>query len=145
MYRSLFGDDVFAQFGRLQRQMQQAFDLTSPSIRGLAGGFPAINVGHTPASTEIYAFVPGIDPSQVDVTIDRGVLSISGERQPAFGDSDAKLTLHSNERFDGHFRRVVSLPDDSDPASVQASCRDGVLHVSVKRRESAQPRRIEVQ
>lgn len=144
MYRSLFDDDLFAQMDRLQRQMQQAFDLTSPSIRGLAGGFPAVNVGHTPGSTEIYAFVPGIDPARIDVTVDRGVLSISGERDPAVGVSDAKLTLHSNERFDGRFRRVIGLPDDSDPTAVQASCRDGVLHVSVKRRESAQPRRIEV-
>lgn len=72
MYRSLFGGDLFAQIDRLQRQMQQAFDLTSPSIRGWAGGFPAVNVGHTPASTEIYAFVPGVDPAQIGVTIDRG-------------------------------------------------------------------------
>jgi len=145
MYRSLFGGDLFAQIDRLQRQMQQAFDLTSPSIRGWAGGFPAVNVGHTPASTEIYAFVPGVDPAQIGVTIDRGVLSISGERQPAVGASNDKLTLHGNERFDGRFCRVISLPEDSDPAAVQASCRDGVLHVSVKRRESAQPRRIPVQ
>ena len=59
--------------------------------------------------------------------------------------SDAKLTLHSNERFDGRFRRVVSLPDDSDPNAVSADCRDGVLHISVKRREAALPRRIEIQ
>jgi HSP20 family protein len=145
MYRSFFGDDLFAQLDRLQRQMQQAFDLTSPSIRGLAGGFPAINVGHTSGSTEIYAFVPGVDPSRIDVTVDRGVLSISGERQAAVDAGDAQRTVHSNERFDGQFRRVISLPDDSDPATIQASCRDGVLHVSVKRRESALPRRIEVQ
>lgn len=42
----------------------------SPSIRGWAGGFPAVNVGHTPGSTEVYAFVP---PAQIGVTIDRGV------------------------------------------------------------------------
>lgn len=145
LYRSLFGDDLFAQMDRLQRQMQQAFDLTAPSIRGLAGGFPAINVGHTPNSTEIYAFVPGIDPAQIDVTVDRGVMLISGQRDSAVGRSDAKRTLHSNERFDGRFRRVISLPEDSDPSSVQASCRDGVLHISIKRRESEQPRRIDVQ
>lgn len=145
MYRSLFGDDLFAQLERLQRQMQQAFELTTPSIRGLAAGFPEVNVGHTPTSTEIYAFVPGIDPAQIEVTVDRGVLSISGQRTGSVGESDAKPTLHTNERFDGSFRRVVSLTDDSDPTSVQARYRDGVLHISVKRLESAQPRRIEVQ
>ncbi len=60
-------------------------------------------------------------------------------------DSNGKSTAHINERFEGRFRRVVSLPDDLDPSAVNASYRDGVLHVSVRRRESAQPRRIEVQ
>ena len=145
MYRSLFSGDLFAEVDRLQRQLQQAFDNATPSIRGFAGGFPAVNVGQTPASTEIYAFVPGIDPARIEVTLDRGVLSITGERAAAVAPSDAKLTLHSNERFDGRFRRVVSLPDDIDPNAVAASYRDGVLHVSIQRRAAAQPRRIEVQ
>ncbi len=53
--------------------------------------------------------------------------------------------MHVNERFEGRFSRVLSLPDDIDPGAVDASYRDGVLRVSVQRRESAQPRRIEVQ
>ena len=145
MYRSLFSGDLFADMDRLQRQLEQAFDLSSPSIRGSAGGFPAVNVGHTPGTTDIYAFVPGIDPARIDVTLDRGVLSISGERSPVPAAGDAKLTLHAKERFNGRFRRVISLPEDSDTGSVQAECRDGVLHISVKRREAAQPRRIQVQ
>ncbi len=145
MYRNPYSVNLFHQMDRLQRELQQAFELTTPSIRGHASGFPAVNVGHTPGSTEIYAFVPGIDPAKIDVTIDRGVLSISGERQAAVGPSDAKVTLHGNERFAGRFQRVISLPEDSDPAGVEATCRDGVLHLSVKRRESAQPRRIDVQ
>ena len=145
MYRSPFPGDLFAELDRLQRQMQQAFDLSSPSIRGIARGYPALNVGNTPGSTEIYAFVPGIDPAKVEVTLDRGVLTIAGERRATLPDQDSKASVHIHERFDGRFRRVVSLPDDIDPAGVTADYRDGVLHVSVKRRESAQPRRIEVQ
>jgi HSP20 family protein len=53
--------------------------------------------------------------------------------------------VHINERFAGRFRRVVSLTEDADPESVSAQYRDGVLHISVRRRESAQPRRITVQ
>ncbi len=145
MYRSLFPRDMFAEMDRLAREMQQAFDLT-PTIRGYSrGGFPALNVGSTPTGVEIYAFAPGIDPAKVEVNLDRGVLTISGERAPSAPRGDEKTTLHVNERFDGRFRRVVSLPDDIDPNAVSADYRDGVLHVSVKRRESAQPRRIEVQ
>jgi HSP20 family protein len=145
MYRSLFPRDVFAELDRLQRDMSTAFDY-SPSIRGLGrGGYPALNVGSTPTSVEIYAFAPGIDPAAVEINLDRGVLTIDGERKSTLPAGDEKTTLHLNERFDGRFRRVVSLPDDIDPAGVTADYRDGVLHVSVKRRESAQPRRIEVQ
>lgn len=145
MYRSLFPRDAFADLDRLQQEIQGLFDM-SPSIRGLGrGGYPAVNVGGTPASVEVYVFAPGIEPSAIDVNLDRGVLTISGERSNALPDSDEKTALHTNERFTGRFRRVISLPDDIDPHGVNASYRDGVLHVSVKRRESSQPRRIEVQ
>ena len=146
MYRSLFPRDVFADLDRLQREMQEAFDL-SPSIRGFGrGGFPALNVGGTPQSVEIYAFAPGLDPATMEVNLDRGVLTIAGERQANLpGDDEDKAAVHINERFAGRFRRVVSLSDDVDPNGVSADYRDGVLHISVKRRESAQPRRITVQ
>jgi len=146
MYRSFFARDVFAELDRLQREMQEAFDL-SPSIRGIGrGGFPALNVGGTPHSVEIYAFAPGLDPATMEVNMDRGLLTIAGERTPELpsGD-DAEAAVHINERFGGRFRRVVSLADDVDPNSVTADYRDGVLHIHVKRHESSQPRRIAVQ
>lgn len=145
MYQSLFSRDLFAELDRLQREMQQAFD-QSPTIRGHArGGYPALNIGGTPSSVEIYAFAPGLDPAAIDVNLDRGVLTLAGERKPDLPKTDEKTTLHANERFSGRFRRVVSLPDDVDPNAVTANYRDGVLHVSIQRRASAQPRRIEVQ
>ena len=145
MYRSLFPRDVFAELDRLQREMREAFDL-SPSIRGFGrGGFPALNVGGTPQSVEIYAFAPGLDPAKLDVNLDRGVLTIAGERPADLPADDAKAAVHINERFAGRFRRVVTLPDDVDPNGVSADYRDGVLHISVKRREAAQPRSISVQ
>jgi HSP20 family protein len=145
MYRSLYPRDMFAELERLQREMQQAFDL-SPSIRGIGrGGFPALNAGGTPQTVDIYAFAPGLDPATLDLNLDRGVLTIAGERKAVLPKQDEKTAVHINERFAGRFRRVVSLPDDVDPNGVSAAYRDGVLHVSVKRRESAQPRRINVQ
>jgi HSP20 family protein len=145
MYRSLFSRDLFAEMDRLQREMQQALD-QSPTIRGYArGGYPALNVGGTPTSVEVYAFAPGLDPAAIDVNLDRGVLTLAGERKADLPKSDEKTTLHANERFSGRFRRVVSLPDDIDPSAVTAKYTDGVLHVSIQRRASAQPRRIEVQ
>ena len=72
---SLFPRDLFAELERLQRQVQQSFEV-SPSIRGYASGrFPALNVAATPDSAEIYAFAAGLDPQSIHVQLERGVLS----------------------------------------------------------------------
>lgn len=145
MFGSFFPRDVLAELDRLQRDVQQSFEI-SPNIRGLGRGtYPALNVGGTPQSVEIYAFTPGLDPATLEVNLDRGVLTIAGERKATLPAQDAKTTVHIHERFDGRFRRVMTLPDDADPSGVSASCRDGILHISVKRREATQPRRINVQ
>jgi len=144
MYRTLFPSTFFAELDRLQREMQR-FAGPTTSIRGFGrNGFPALNIGGTPDSVEIYAFAPGLDPKTLDVTIERGVLSLSGERHSDLPADDSKASIHINERFDGRFRRAVSLSDDVDPENVAADYNDGVVHISIKRRASAQPRRIEI-
>jgi HSP20 family protein len=144
MDQSLFPRDVFAELDRLQRQIQQSFEL-SPSIRGLArGAYPALNVAATPQSAEVYAFAPGLDPSSIEVQIERGVLSVSGERAATLPRDEERSSVHVNERFAGRFHRVITLTDDLDPNEVRASYRDGVLHVSIARQKAAQPRRVEV-
>ena len=147
LFGSLFPRDVLAELDRLQRELQQSFEI-SPSIRGFGrGGFPALNVGGTSQSIEIYAFAPGIDASTLEVNLDRGLLTIAGERKadlPGGNGGDAKVNVHINERFHGQFRRVLTLPDDVDANSVDAKYRDGIVHISIKRREEAQPRRISV-
>ena len=154
MYASLlnFPGAFFGDFERLRRELDDAFDTGGlpASIRSVApGAFPAINVGNTAQSLEVYAFAPGIDASKVEVTVDRGVLAIAGERPSDLPAADsktgAKPSVFSRERTSGTFRRAISLPDDADPAQVSASYRDGVLHVSVARRQAAQPTRITVQ
>ena len=144
-YRTLLPTDVLAQLERMQRAAQHNLDFT-PSIRGASrSGYPAMNVGQTPRSVEVFAFAPGLDPASIDVQIEKGVLTVAGERASLAPPKEAKATLHIDERFSGRFRRVVSLPDDIDPNAVNARYRDGVLHVSVSRRETSQPRRIDIQ
>jgi HSP20 family protein len=145
MYRTLFPGDFFANLDRLQREFQR-YSGPASSIRGFGrGGFPALNVGSTPESVEIYAFAPGLDPATVDVTVDRGVLTLSGERKSELPGDGTKAAIHINERFAGSFRRVVSLSDDVDQESTNAKYSDGVLHISIKRRTAAQSRRINIQ
>ena len=141
---SFFPRDFLAELDRLQRQVQQASEF-SPSIRGIArGGYPAINIGSTAESAEVYAFAPGLDPASIELNLERGVLSIAGERKSEPALDDAKSSVHIRERFAGRFHRVVALSDDLDPASVDAKYRDGVLHISIKRAASSMPRRINV-
>lgn len=150
MYESFLNHpySLFGQFERLRRELDDAFGVSGlpNSIRSVAQGtFPAINVGRTATSVEIYAFAPGLDASKIDVTLDRGVLRISGERASGIPSDDRQVQVHARERGAGSFTRAISLPDDVDPAHVNASYRDGVLQVSIARRESAQPKRITVQ
>lgn len=141
-YRSFFPRDLFAELGRLQQEMTQSLE-PGPNIRGLTRGYPALNVGGTPQAVDVYAFAPGLDPATIDLQIERGVLTIAGERKAEA--VPEKAMRHIDERFAGSFRRVVALPDDIDAAAVAARYRDGVLHIHIPRREEAQPRRIQVQ
>lgn len=141
---------VLGEFERMRRELDELFGASGmpASIRSVApGSFPALNVGHTPDSVEIHAFAPGVDPAKVEVTLDRGVLTIAGERASTLpGDEDGKkVNVYSRERVSGPFRRTVSLPEDIDPAQVQATYRDGVLRVSIARRAAARPQRIAIQ
>lgn len=146
MYRSLFARDLFSDLERLQRDLSAVFE-PSPSIRGLSrGGYPALNVGSSPEAVEVYAFAPGLEPSSIKLDLDRGVLSIAGERAATLPEqSDEKVTLHQAERFAGRFRRVLSLPEDIDPNAVSASYRDGLLHIRIPRKAASAARRIEIQ
>jgi HSP20 family protein len=145
MYQSLFPRDLYAELDRLQREMREAFDL-SPSIRGLGrGGFPALNIGGTPQSVEIFAFAPGLDPATVEINLDRGVLTIAGERPANLpADDNDKAAVHIKERFSGRYRRVFTLSKELDPGKVSAEFKHGVLDLRIPKAEHAKPRRIEV-
>ncbi|CAA9431814.1 MAG: Molecular chaperone (small heat shock protein) [uncultured Ramlibacter sp.] len=138
--------DVFGELNRLQSVLDQVFrPLERSSIRALSGAaFPVINVGTTPESIEILAMAPGLDPNSLQVTADRGLLILAGERKSALPEQRDGSSVYAQERFTGSFRRVVSLPEDADPGRIEARYRDGILRVTVAKRESSKPRRIEV-
>ena len=149
MYASLtrFPGDMFADFEALQRQVEQLLGNRGwpSSIRASGrGAFPAINMGVTADAVEIYAFAPGINPAKLEVNVDRGVLTIAGERASDLPGDSEKVSVYSDERFSGTFKRAVSLPDDADASRIQAKYRDGILRITVPKRENAKARRIEI-
>lgn len=145
MYRALFPGDLFAEFDRLQRAAQRLAG-PSTSLRGVGRtGFPQINVGGTQDSIDVYAFAPGLDPAKIDVSIERGVLTISGERLSELPSDSRQTATHLTERFSGKFSRAISVADDADPNHVTAKYTDGVLHVTIKRAQAAKRRSIAIQ
>ncbi len=136
---------LFAEFRRLEQEMDELLSGSTPwtgGIRSLPPGtFPAINVGGTDENVTVYLVAPGIDPKQLDISIQQNMLTVSGRRELQV---QPEATYYRRERFNGEFRRVISLPEDVDSDKVEATYRDGIVQVSVRRRETARPRQIEV-
>ena len=148
MFESLFTsfgpDSLFDEFRRLENQMDQLFG-SSPWPAGLRavqrGTFPPLNVGATPERVDVYLFAANLDPKSLDLSIQQNLLAVSGSRKVEVNES---ADYYRRERFDGDFRRVITLPDDVDPERVEAKYRDGILQITIQRRESAWPRQITV-
>ncbi|NYE22255.1 Hsp20/alpha crystallin family protein [Pigmentiphaga litoralis] len=139
--------DFASDFEAIRSQMDDIFRSlgVSSDIRAYSRGFPSLNIGSTPDAVELVAFVPGVDAASLQVTIDKGLLTIAGERQSAIPRDVAGLNVYAQERRHGAFRRVVELPQDADPDAVDASYVDGCLRITVRKRESSKPRLIPVQ
>jgi HSP20 family protein len=148
MMNASFGPapDMFRELNRLQSVLDQVFrPAERSSIRPLTGTtFPVLNVGTTPETIEVMALAPGLDPKSLQLTVDRGVLTIAGERQSEIPEEGDGLSIYAQERFTGSFRRVVSLPEEADAGKVDASYRDGILRITVAKHEASKPRRIEI-
>lgn len=144
-YLSGFNTDLFDEFDRMRQRMDGLFGgwPGATGIRSMSGGaFPTVNVGASPEQVDVYVFAAGIDPSSLDISLQQNLLSIAGERKI---DAPEDVQFYRQERFGGDFRRTITLPDDVDPDQVKASYRDGVLHITVQRRETVKPRQIEVE
>ena len=133
---------VFDEFRRLETEMDQILGRWAwpAGIRAVRRGtFPPINVGATPDRVDVYVFAGGVDPKTLDISMQQNLLAVSGSRKL---EVDEAADYYRRERFEGEFRRVITLPDDVDPERVDAKYRDGVLQITIQRREAAQPRQI---
>jgi HSP20 family protein len=111
-----------------------------------SGWTPALDLYQDNDNVVATVELPGMRKEDIDISLHDGVLTIAGERPADLpSEEGGKAAVHINERFSGRFRRVISLSEDVDPNGVSATYLDGILHVTAKRRESAQPRRINVQ
>jgi HSP20 family protein len=91
----------------------------------------------------IHADLPGVEPKNIDVSLEKGVLTIRGRRD--LESRDEKRGFRRVERVSGEFFRRFSLPDTADSQSVKARFTNGVLEVSIPKQAQVLPRRISVE
>jgi len=135
---------LFDEFRRMEQGIDQMLGRRADrqGIRSVARGtFPPANIGVTEDEVHVYLFAPGLDAKSFNISVQQNLLSISGTRVLPINE---KATYFRQERFDGEFRRVITLPEDVDPERIEAKYRNGVLQIVVRRRVTAKPRQIQV-
>ncbi len=136
--------DLFNQFSRLQNDLEQIWGSPSgpASIRAVArGSYPSINIGMTGTGVEIYVFAAGLDQKSIDLSVQRNLVTITGETTSVQPES---TSAYLKERHVGQFRRVLALPEDVDPESASAKYTNGILQISFQRKAESRPRKIQV-
>jgi HSP20 family protein len=122
-------------------QFERQFNRLAQRSLGSGAGMPMDGVRRD-GEVALRFDLPGVDPASIDLTVDRGVLTVSAKRDEEYAENDKPFI---RERITGTFTRRVYLSDDLDTSAVKASFTDGVLSVRIPVAEKAQPRRIEIQ
>jgi HSP20 family protein len=124
----------------MEREVNRLFgEFTGP--RGAA--FPPINIYTNNDGATVTAELPGIDPKDLDITVQDRSLVLRGERKaPEVGEDE---TWHRRERAFGQFTRSVELPFAVDSENIEATYRDGILEIELHRSEADKPKKITVQ
>jgi HSP20 family protein len=135
---------------QLQNEINRVFGNLndSESSSATAEWMPAVDVLEYSDRFELLVDLPGVEPQAVEVTLDNGVLTLSGERRQEHAASsngvENGLQQERRERVQGRFYRRFILPDTADAENVSAAGRNGVLAVSIRKHPKSQPKRIAV-
>jgi HSP20 family protein len=138
-----------ALVSQLQNEINRMFGSLpdADSSSATAEWMPAVDISEYADRFELLVDLPGVDPHAVEITLDNGVLTLSGERRTERRAQDSGgngLQRQRTERQVGRFHRRFILPDTVDAEKVVAKGRDGVLEISIAKHARAQPRRIAV-
>jgi len=128
---------------RLQREINRLFDFPrSVESHGLFDRTvsPAVDVVETADTFVVHVDLPGIDAKDIDISVAGNVLTLKGERKAR----GHKGEVYRKETWEGSFQRTLSLPVTVDPDRVSAAFKEGVLEITIGKREEARPRRISV-
>jgi HSP20 family protein len=127
----------------LNRALDEAFSSTWNDSRVWV---PAIDVVEKKDAYQMYAELPGVDPSQIDISFEQNVLTIRGAKRASIeAGNEGEFRVYAAERVTGAFERSIRLPEFVDGEHISAEFNNGLLIVSVPKAQAAQPRRIEIQ
>jgi HSP20 family protein len=133
-----FQDDLRQVFERFF----QSGELSDGSSVVTSQWTPRVDIREDASRFVILADLPGVDPSEVEILMDKGILSIKGERKAEFDEAGERFSRI--ERRYGSFHRRFALPDGANPDGITAQGRHGVLEISIPKRPESTPRRIQV-
>ncbi len=111
---------------------------------GFADWSPTVDIEESDQSYLIHADIPGVDKKDIDVKVENGVLSISGEKHMQKESGKEGSKFHRTERFSGSFARSFTLPSSIDEDKVEASYKDGVLSLMIPKAEEVKPKAIDI-
>ncbi len=136
----------FMGIRQLQDDINRLFSgaTTNDSSSVTADWVPSVDINEFDEKFQLYVDVPGVDPKDVEVTLEGGVLTITGERFVQAEKADENIVRRRAERGAGRFYRRFILPDTVDAEKVKATGRNGVLEILIPKQAKALPRRIEV-
>ena len=141
--------DPFREMEELQKRLTSIFGLAPQrptngreENRGVAQWLPLVDIAEDDKEYSIKVELPEVKKEDVKVTVESGVLTISGERKFEKEEKDRKY--HRVERSYGSFTRSFTVPDDADDSHVSAEFKNGVLTVRLAKSEKARPKSIEV-
>lgn len=132
----------WGEMQRLQREMNRLFDSSLGTDYRRAAGFPAMNVWTSEDAVVVTAELPGVKVEDLDISVVNETLTLSGGREPDEVAEDARY--HRRERGCGKFSRSVQLPFPVDADKVEATLKNGALHLSLPRSEADKPKKIAV-
>ena len=142
MYRLYRRPSVWNEMDRLWREMNQLYNTNYSGRFRPAPSFPAMNVWTAEAGLVVTAEIPGANIDDLDISVVNDTLTLSGQREPEEVGEDVRY--HRRERGYGKFTRTIQLPYPVDADKVEATFKNGVLHVSLPRTEKDQPKKIAV-
>ena len=102
---------------------------------------PRVDIKEEANRFVLYADIPGVNPEDIEVQMDKGMLTIKGERREEAHENESFSRI---ERRHGNFHRRFALPDSADPEGISASGQNGVLQIVIPKRPETTPRRIQV-